>query len=120
MTQPVSNASNTQPAAVITVKPLAAVEEVKRLIARKSRKPVPEAFGQFRRCSGMSYSMDFDNKPSDFDREFEFDGLKVRVDLKALMYLQGNDVGLQGRTARGWVPVYQPERQTLLRLRFLL
>lgn len=40
-------------------------------------------------CSGMSYSMTFDNNPGDFDREFDFDGLKVRVDLKALKYLAG-------------------------------
>ncbi len=41
-------------------------------------------------CSGMSYSMDFDTEVSDFDRVLEFDdGIQIRVDLKALVYLQG-------------------------------
>jgi iron-sulfur cluster assembly protein len=40
----------------------------------------------------MSYSMAFDSNPSDMDREFDFDGLKVRVDLKALMYMSGTTV----------------------------
>jgi iron-sulfur cluster assembly protein len=43
-------------------------------------------------CSGMSYNMSFDNNPSEMDREFDFDGLKMRVDLKALMYLTGTTV----------------------------
>jgi len=51
-------------------------------------------------CSGMSYSMTFDDQLSDLDREFDFDGLKVRVDLKALVYLKGCTVdyesGLMG------------------------
>ena len=37
----------------------------------------------------MSYSMTLDDQPTGLDREFVFDGLTVRVDLKALMYLKG-------------------------------
>jgi iron-sulfur cluster assembly protein len=36
--------------------------------------------------------MAFDNNSSELDREFDFDGVKVRVDLKALMYLKGSEL----------------------------
>ena len=47
-------------------------------------------------CSGMSYSMAFDSNKTDFDREFEFDGLKVIVDFKALRPLAGTILDYQG------------------------
>lgn len=47
-------------------------------------------------CSGMSYSMAFDNNPGEFDREFDFEGLKIRVDLKALKYLAGTTIEFKG------------------------
>lgn len=47
-------------------------------------------------CSGLSYSMTFEDQPSPLDREFDFDGLKVRVDLKALMYLKGSLIEYSG------------------------
>jgi len=40
-------------------------------------------------CSGMSYMMEFDSEKGQFDREFDFHGVKVIVDLKALQYLAG-------------------------------
>jgi iron-sulfur cluster assembly protein len=79
----------------------AAIKEAKRLMTMEQKADL------FLRldissggCSGMSYSMSFDDQPSELDREFDFDGLKVRVDLKALMYLKGCTVdyetGLMG------------------------
>jgi iron-sulfur cluster assembly protein len=47
-------------------------------------------------CSGLSYSMTFDREAKDLDREFEFEGLKVRVDLKALMHLKGTTLDYEG------------------------
>src|SRR5262249_37599625 len=38
-------------------------------------------------CSGLSYKMDFEEKPGEGDRVFEFNGLKVFVDPKAYLYL---------------------------------
>jgi len=74
----------------------AAVQEAKRLMALEEKE------GHFLRlgvspggCSGMSYSMSFDNQASPLDREFDFDGLTVRVDLKALMYLKGSRLDYQ-------------------------
>jgi iron-sulfur cluster assembly protein len=70
-----------------------AVEELKRLIAAENEAGLFVRIGVTSGgCSGMSYSMAFDTNPSEMDREFDFDGLKVRVDLKALMYLTGTTV----------------------------
>jgi iron-sulfur cluster assembly protein len=41
-------------------------------------------------CSGFSYVIEFDdNPPRERDRVFEFDGIKVFVDKKSLIYLAG-------------------------------
>lgn len=40
-------------------------------------------------CSGLSYDMSFDNKISEHDQAYEIKGLKVIVDLKSALYLQG-------------------------------
>lgn len=41
-------------------------------------------------CSGFSYVIEFDDKePRERDRTFDFDGVKVYVDKKSLVYLQG-------------------------------
>ncbi|MBI5265596.1 MAG: iron-sulfur cluster assembly accessory protein [candidate division Zixibacteria bacterium] len=70
-----------------------AVAELKRLIEAENEPGLFVRVGiTSGGCSGMSYNMAFDNNPSDLDREFDFDGLKVRVDLKALMYLTGTTV----------------------------
>src|SRR5512147_372192 len=70
-----------------------AVGEVKRLLAEEKDQNLFLRLGVAAGgCSGMSYTMSFDNNPSEFDREFDFDGVKVRVDLKALMYLAGTTI----------------------------
>jgi len=40
-------------------------------------------------CSGASYVIEFAEKIRDRDKVFEFDGLKVIVDPKSLVYLRG-------------------------------
>jgi len=85
---------------LITVTPTA-VSEAKRLMAMEQKEGLFLRLGVTSGgCSGMSYSMSFDSVPSEMDREFDFDGLPVRVDLKALMYLKGCTVdfvtGLMG------------------------
>lgn len=67
-----------------------AVEEVRRLIALESEDNLFLRIGlSSGGCSGLSYSMTFDNTVSESDSEFDFDGVKVRVDQKALSYLAG-------------------------------
>jgi iron-sulfur cluster assembly protein len=40
-------------------------------------------------CSGLSYQFRFDTKERPTDKVFEFDGVKVVVDPKSLLYLHG-------------------------------
>ena len=43
-------------------------------------------------CSGLTYTMDFDDKPKEKDKVFERDGVKVFVDSKSLLYLGGSEL----------------------------
>src|SRR5205085_11576073 len=40
-------------------------------------------------CSGLSYQFKFDTKERPTDKVFEFDGVKILVDPKSLIYLKG-------------------------------
>ena len=40
-------------------------------------------------CSGMSYVLEFDSEKGPHDKEFEIDGVKVVVDKKSYLYLNG-------------------------------
>jgi iron-sulfur cluster assembly protein len=40
-------------------------------------------------CSGVSYAIEFADKVRERDHKFEFDGLRVVVDPKSLVYLRG-------------------------------
>ncbi len=91
-----SQPANTQPTEQIVNMTPDAVQEVKRLMNAEKEKPHYLRLGiAAGGCSGMSYTMAFDNDKGEFDREFDFDGLKVLVDLKALMYLSGTTVEFQ-------------------------
>jgi len=51
-------------------------------------------------CSGLSYALEFDTEKTPHDREFEIDGIKVVVDKKSYLYLNGTtlDYVQQGLT----------------------
>ena len=81
---------------LVTITP-SAVTELKRLLAEENDNNLFLRLGvSAGGCSGMSYSMGFDDNPSDMDREFDFDGLKVRVDLKALRYIKDSTLDYKG------------------------
>ena len=40
-------------------------------------------------CSGLSYNIRFDSKPRERDRVYEFDGVRLFVDPKSFIYLNG-------------------------------
>ena len=70
-----------------------AKNEVKRLIGRQ------EKSGQFLRvgirgggCSGLTYDIKFDDKQEEYDRVFEQDGVKLLVDAKSHLYLDGTTI----------------------------
>lgn len=51
-------------------------------------------------CSGLSYKLNFEKAPVDGDRIFELHGVKVYVDTKSLLFLNGTTLdytdGLNG------------------------
>jgi len=51
-------------------------------------------------CSGLSYLLEFDSELGPHDKEFEIDGIKVVVDKKSYLYLNGTtlDYLTQGLT----------------------
>ena len=51
-------------------------------------------------CSGLSYALEFDSDMGPHDKEFEIDGVKVVVDRKSYLYLNGTtlDYVVQGLT----------------------
>ncbi len=52
-------------------------------------------------CSGLSYSMDFDNETKPNDQVFEDNGMKIVTDLKSFLYLFNSTLefsgGLEGK-----------------------
>ena len=46
-------------------------------------------------CSGLSYTINFDEKIGQHDQVHDFDGVKVIVDAKSAIYLQGTQLDFQ-------------------------
>jgi len=47
-------------------------------------------------CSGLTYSMDFDNESKEGDQVFEDNGVKVVTDLKSFLYLCNTTLEFSG------------------------
>jgi iron-sulfur cluster assembly protein len=47
-------------------------------------------------CSGMSYKLDFVNETTEKDKIFEHEGVRVVVDGKSLLYLNGLELDFEG------------------------
>ena len=46
-------------------------------------------------CSGLSYTINFDEKIGEYDSVYDVDGIKVIVDTKSAIYLQGTRLDFQ-------------------------
>ena len=46
-------------------------------------------------CSGLSYYMDFVDQPEPKDKIFEFSGVKVAIDRKSYLFLNGTEIDFQ-------------------------
>jgi iron-sulfur cluster assembly protein len=47
-------------------------------------------------CSGMSYKLDFQKDPTDKDKVFEVQGVKIFVDPKSFLYVRGLTLDYSG------------------------
>ena len=84
----------------ITLSP-GANSEVKRLLAKENKPELGLRIGvRAGGCSGMSYMLGFDTPHPD-DHVQEIDGIKLLLDPKSAMYLDGTELdyvdGLQGK-----------------------
>ena len=74
----------------------AAVDRVRELARREGRSGLSVRLGVHGGgCSGMSYKMDFDERERPGDEVFEFGDVRVLVDLKSYLYLNGTEVDYQ-------------------------
>ena len=54
-------------------------------------------------CAGFNYIIDFDNQPGEFDHLFDSHGIKIIVDQKSHLYIDGTEIDFNiGLTDRGF------------------
>ena len=91
-TDQVVQLSPPQPAAkpepVIQVTPKA-IDKIRQAFAKQGVEGVLRLGVLGGGCSGLSYQFKFDTKQRPTDKVFEFDGVKIVVDPKSLLYLHG-------------------------------
>ncbi|MGH7314691.1 MAG: HesB/IscA family protein [Candidatus Rokuibacteriota bacterium] len=78
-----------------------AVKQVKQLIESQSLENVFLRMGvKGGGCSGLSYSLEFDNEIGPHDKKFDVEGVQVVCDAKSYLYLNGTtlDYVMQGLT----------------------
>jgi iron-sulfur cluster assembly protein len=62
-------------------------------------------------CSGLSYTINFDDKIGQYDTVYEIDGIKVIVDAKSAIYLQGTQLDFQQDLMGGAFKFVNPNAQ---------
>ncbi|MFQ5930936.1 MAG: HesB/IscA family protein [Nitrospiraceae bacterium] len=62
-------------------------------------------------CSGLSYTVNFDEKISQYDSVYEIDGIKVIVDAKSAIYLQDTQLDFSKDLTGGAFRFVNPNAQ---------
>ncbi len=88
--QPQASTPSAPPEGVLVTE--SAVERIRAVMAKEGIEPEEGGLRLGVKgggCSGLSYAISFDARPRPQDRVFEFDGVRVFVDPKSLVYLRG-------------------------------
>ena len=87
---------------MITLTPVA-VAKVKSILAEQSEEMGLRIAVVGGGCSGFQYQMMLDKEPQSDDKILDMDGLKVYVDTKSLLYLNGTKVDyVDGQNGSGF------------------
>src|SRR5438045_6709656 len=92
ITSPVLTPSNAAPNAKSIQMTERALVKIRVAMAKENVSPEDGGLRlgvQGRGCSGLSYNIRFDSKPRERDRIFEFEGVRLFVDPKSFIYLNG-------------------------------
>ncbi|MBD3299470.1 MAG: iron-sulfur cluster assembly accessory protein [candidate division Zixibacteria bacterium] len=98
---PIAGQTNTEEGVQLTD---AAASELKRLIETQDLQDHFLRVGvQGGGCSGLMYSLHFDNELGKYDKMTEVKGIKVVVDMKSALYLSGTTIDfIQSLTGGGF------------------
>jgi iron-sulfur cluster assembly protein len=83
---PAPDAPKLEPAIHVTPK---AVDKIRQAFVKQGVEGVLRLGVLGGGCSGLSYQFKFDTKVRATDKVFEFDGVRIAVDPKSLLYLHG-------------------------------
>lgn len=87
-----------------------AIKEVKRLLENQKDPELNLRLGvQGGGCSGMSYFMNFDKSVTEQDKVFDFEGLKVVVDVQSLLFLMEATLDFTGDLMGGGFKFLNPK-----------
>lgn len=88
--------TNTETQAPVIALTEAAIKEVKRLVNVQGITEGGLRLGvKGGGCSGLSYTINFDEKIGPHDQVYDIEGVKVIVDAKSAIYLQGTQLDYQ-------------------------
>jgi iron-sulfur cluster assembly protein len=79
----------------------AAAKKVLALAQKEGKPPVLRVGVRGGGCSGVSYFMDFDDKPRDGDESLEAHGVKVVCDPKSLKFIDGTTLDFENKLLGG-------------------
>src|SRR5689334_7074532 len=106
-----STSDTTTPTPIISLTD-AALKEVKRLINVQGIEEGGLRLGvKGGGCSGLSYTINFDEKIGQYDTVYEIEGIKVIVDTKSAIYLQGTQLDFQKDLMGGAFKFVNPNAQ---------